>query len=67
MHKSTNTLPELQEAFFHQEPDRGSALDSTSIDTPESKEDDTGPIPVIPNINKDNQLSTITKGEKEEE
>ena len=48
-HKLANTLPELQEAFLHQEADKGSPLDHTSIETPEFKEDDTGITPVIAN------------------
>ena len=63
----TNTLPELQEAFLHQEADKGSPLDPTSVETLESKEDDTGSTPVIANTEQDDQLSTITEEDNEEE
>ena len=38
--KATNTLPEVQEVFHHQDPDDTTLEDNTSRETPESLEDE---------------------------
>ena len=66
-HKATNTLPEVQEAFHHQDTDKASSEDDTSKETPESPEEDTGPPSATLHTEQDDCLSTIPEEDREEE
>ena len=65
--KATNTLPEVQKAFYHQDTDDTPLKENTSGETPESLEKDTGFIPENYNAQQDDHLSTISEESHKEE
>ena len=66
-HIATNTLPQIQEVFHHQDTDNESPEDDTPKRTPKSPEEDTGPASVTQETKKDDDLSTIPEEDREEE
>ena len=65
--KATNTLPDVQQVFHHQETDDIPLEDSTPKETLESLEEDTSSVPEYDNTQQDDGLSTISEEVLEEE